>query len=199
MANLVITIISIALVAVAALMGAYYGGNAFIEGQRKALVSSIIESAKQTAAAWHLWVSNHPGSTTLVYPGSDTVIEYNLVPDYLTQTPAFSEAVYPPGLAVARKKFLARCQVNIASTCASGHNVFRLAITPELCLIVSKIAGGDSWTPPRVYPGSYNITNLGKRPFDCIWNDENNDSIMDPPSDPAVSGDDDYLFVYYIS
>ncbi|MCT4575176.1 MAG: hypothetical protein N4A43_02855 [Alphaproteobacteria bacterium] len=51
MANLIITIIAIALVAVAALMGAYYGGTAFNQGQEQAKLSTLINEGSQIVAA----------------------------------------------------------------------------------------------------------------------------------------------------
>lgn len=51
MANLIITIIAIALVAVAALMGAYYGGTAFNQGQEQAKKSTLLNEAAQIVAA----------------------------------------------------------------------------------------------------------------------------------------------------
>jgi type II secretory pathway pseudopilin PulG len=59
MANLIITIIAIALVAIAALMGAYYGGTAFNKGQEKAKASSIMNQAAQIQAAIQMWRVDH--------------------------------------------------------------------------------------------------------------------------------------------
>lgn len=52
MANLIITVISIALVAVAALMGAYYGGSAFMEGQANAKANAFTSTAEQIRGAY---------------------------------------------------------------------------------------------------------------------------------------------------
>lgn len=84
MANLIITVISIALVAVAALMGAYYGGTAFMDGQAKAHANYLIESGKQLAGAWQLYANDHVGSYVLSTPywygfptSNDLVPKYN--------------------------------------------------------------------------------------------------------------------------
>lgn len=61
MANLIITIISIALVAVAALMGAYYGGAAFLQGQAKARANAWLNQAQQIVAADNVWTLNNSG------------------------------------------------------------------------------------------------------------------------------------------
>lgn len=65
MANLIITVVSIALVAVAALMGAYYGGTAFMDGQTKTRANTWITQAEQIAAAIRLWSANNGGNQTL--------------------------------------------------------------------------------------------------------------------------------------
>ena len=51
MSNLIITIISIAIIAVAAIMGIYYGGVAYENGQAQAVANSIANKAKQINAA----------------------------------------------------------------------------------------------------------------------------------------------------
>lgn len=51
MSNLIITIISIALVAVAAIMGAYYGGSAFTQNTTQVAANSIINEAQQILSA----------------------------------------------------------------------------------------------------------------------------------------------------
>ena len=55
MANLIITIISIALVAVATIVGAYYGGIAFQNYQMKAQALAVGNKMSQVAAAIKLW------------------------------------------------------------------------------------------------------------------------------------------------
>lgn len=54
MANLIITIISIALVAVAALFGIYYGGQAYQSANIKAYAATIIGHVKQIEGAYRL-------------------------------------------------------------------------------------------------------------------------------------------------
>ena len=54
MSNLIVTVIAIALVAVASLMGAYYGGSAFLEGSAKANASTLVNQGQQITGAWAL-------------------------------------------------------------------------------------------------------------------------------------------------
>jgi hypothetical protein len=88
MANLIITVISIALVAVAALSAAYYGGSAFMEGQTKAKATTVIEQGKQIAAAWTMYAINNGGEYTLTCDGNGAAdIANNFVPKYLSSLP----------------------------------------------------------------------------------------------------------------
>lgn len=88
MANLIITIISIALVAVAALMGAYYGGQAFFGGQAKARANQIISNANQIAGAIQVWQSaNARGANDYPAWNHSTGASSTLIPDYLASMP----------------------------------------------------------------------------------------------------------------
>jgi hypothetical protein len=57
MANLIITVIAIALVAVASLMGAYYGGSAFLNGQAGSYASALLSEGTQVQGAFATYLS----------------------------------------------------------------------------------------------------------------------------------------------
>ena len=59
MANLIITVIAIALVAVASLMGAYYGGAAFLNNQSAANASTVLNESQQIAGAWQSYLGDN--------------------------------------------------------------------------------------------------------------------------------------------
>ena len=59
MANLIITVIAIALVAISALMGAYYGGSAFIKNQMSANATTVINQCSQLVGAWSAYLSDN--------------------------------------------------------------------------------------------------------------------------------------------
>lgn len=86
MANLIITIISIALVAVAALMSAYYGGQAYQNAQAKAKANEIINSANQIASAVQVWKTSTL-KTDQSYPHWNPPVSSTLIPSYLTSIP----------------------------------------------------------------------------------------------------------------
>ena len=92
MANLIITVISIALVAVAALMGAYYGGSAFMDGQAKARANAIVLGAEQVAGALRLYAVNNGGSLTLTNGNWLSGTSVDLVPKYLSSLPYYEFA-----------------------------------------------------------------------------------------------------------
>jgi len=62
MFSLIITIISIALVAALAVATIYYGGSAFTQGSSKALASTLVSQAQQVAAAEVLYANDHAGA-----------------------------------------------------------------------------------------------------------------------------------------
>lgn len=79
MFSLIITIISIALVAALALATLYYGGDAFNQGRAGAFASQLINEAQQVQAAVQLAEIN----------GADRATVQDLVDgEYLTQAPA---------------------------------------------------------------------------------------------------------------
>lgn len=61
MFSLIITIISIALVAALAVASVYYGGNAFSQGTAKANASALVAQAQQIAAANTLYANDNSG------------------------------------------------------------------------------------------------------------------------------------------
>jgi hypothetical protein len=80
MANLVITVIAIALVAVASLMGAYYGGFAFLNNGASVRASTFIQQGQQLAGDWQAYLLDNaytaPTDVTALITGN-----------YLTQLP----------------------------------------------------------------------------------------------------------------
>jgi len=65
MSNLVITIISIALAAIIAIMGMWYGGSAFTNSSANAQATTMIVQADQIANAIRLWSSDNGGAQDL--------------------------------------------------------------------------------------------------------------------------------------
>jgi hypothetical protein len=62
MFSLIITIISIALVAALALASIYYGGNAFTSGSAKSAAAAVVNQAQQISAAWVMYANDNGGS-----------------------------------------------------------------------------------------------------------------------------------------
>jgi hypothetical protein len=81
MANLIITVIAIALVAVASLMGAYYGGSAFLNNQSAADASSVMNQGQQIAGAWQAYLGDNLNTP----PATLTA----LTPNYLQSVPQY--------------------------------------------------------------------------------------------------------------
>lgn len=64
MFSLIITIISIALVAALAIATIYYGGSAFTQGSAKASASTLVSHAQQVAGANTLYANDNGGTFT---------------------------------------------------------------------------------------------------------------------------------------
>ncbi len=64
MFSLIITIISIALVAALAIASIYYGGDAFSQGSAKAAASTVVSQAQQVSAANTLYKNDNAGSNS---------------------------------------------------------------------------------------------------------------------------------------
>ena len=62
MFSLIVSIISIALVAVLAAASIYYGGDAFTKGSAKALASTVVTQAQQISSAHTLYKNDEGGS-----------------------------------------------------------------------------------------------------------------------------------------
>ena len=65
MFSLIVSIISIALVAVLAAASIYYGGDAFTKGSAKALASTVVTQAQQISSAHTLYKNDEGGSAAL--------------------------------------------------------------------------------------------------------------------------------------
>ena len=89
MFSLIITIISIALVAALALATIYYGGNAFNKGSAEAKASQLINEGQQINGAVAMFNADSVSGADLkgtTFAASDDIA--NLSPTYLAQTPA---------------------------------------------------------------------------------------------------------------
>jgi type II secretory pathway pseudopilin PulG len=99
MNNLIITIIGIALAAVATSMAVYYGGTAFEDGQAAAAANQMISNGQQIAAAFQLYsVAN--GGTTLT-PGTsnnfDNDFNFLVTQGYLESQPTLPSGMTTTG------------------------------------------------------------------------------------------------------
>jgi len=71
MANLIITIISIAIVGIAAAMAIYYGGLAYENQQINTIANTIMNEAQQIGTAERLWSSNNGCGDMSCQPGGN--------------------------------------------------------------------------------------------------------------------------------
>ena len=193
MANLIITIISIALVAVAALMGAYYGGIAFSSGSYKAKAAAYYEQGKQISAAIQLWqanngqdfiktglAGNYNSNNSTTSASAPTPIANLLVPTYLGNMPkpdptdigTISGSVTGQW-ALAGSDDFRNLQ---ASQATYGWYLFLYASSPpnksfiEICKEVAKLGRGPNAVPYLYTTGWTKIFEPGMNAdIDCAW------------------------------
>ena len=170
MANLIITVISIALVAVAALMGAYYGGSAFMDGQAKANANTLVTQADQISAAWTLSATNNGGSY-------DTAGASGVGTGLVTSSPVYlTAAPVPPAAASSDTYTMVKLTTNAAAT---PYNGLRLALVTgdaarNVCKAVAIMAAGSTTAVPTLLAGlttattSVDVSPGTGRKFDCV-------------------------------
>lgn len=88
MFNLIITIISIALVAVLAIATIYYGGTAFTQGSAKAQASTLVSHAQQITAANTLFANANGGTFSNDLTAGSRLLSEN----YLSSVPKHPES-----------------------------------------------------------------------------------------------------------
>jgi hypothetical protein len=78
LANLIITIIGIVIVVIAAVAGAYYGGQAFEQGQINSIANSIVSESQQILQAERLWSvnNNQPDISGMNSPTTSNGVTY---------------------------------------------------------------------------------------------------------------------------
>jgi hypothetical protein len=200
MANLIITIISIALVAVAALMGAYYGGAAFLEGAAKARANKVLNDFQQMEAALNLYALNNGGDYTISgLPDFTGAGDWSpLQPTYLTQnlTPAEGSGgmtKYVCGLFNSGSSSIDEITPCSTAVTLRDLSIFIGAVGEKTCLAITRMARGPSTTSIQDITSSSQIAPLvngasGKR-FDCVYYD-------DGSSQGIIDGGIYYLAIY---
>lgn len=197
MANLIITVISIALVAVAALMGAYYGGTAFMDGQTKAYVNTALSDIEQAAGAANMYFLNErDGVATFPTGNQSNVATLYLVPKYLINNISRSQYTVP-SVSIDGALFYTFLKSTGAllgppSTDAVTTTGFMLAgsypgpasqSVVDLCKKFVETLGDKAAFAPRIGP-SFTSTlpsaelAAGKRYF-CQYADENGNGLID--------------------
>ncbi|HCM83579.1 MAG TPA: hypothetical protein PKW15_01280 [Alphaproteobacteria bacterium] len=160
MANLIITIISIALVAVAALMGAYYGGQAYMQASVKARANQIVNGAKQVAAAWQLWALDN-ASTLYGFPTAE--FADTLVPNYLTQIPTVgTDSSAPKGSMTGPNELPYDFRPTVINQGTSRCNTFNVSVctgSPVTLGMITTVFNTVSYNMYSTDAGWYDLDN----------------------------------------
>jgi uncharacterized protein (UPF0333 family) len=126
MFSLIITIISIALVAALAIATLYYGGSQFSQGSAKAAADQVIGQAQQIAGANTLYANDHGGSYDLTV--SD--LQAN---SYLNSTPGI-------GISMSTSSN-SQYSLGTDSTVNRVNAKFDQVTASAVCLAIEKAAG----------------------------------------------------------
>lgn len=189
MANLIITIISIALVAVAALMGAYYGGTAFSSGQAKSLASTLVSQGQQIAAAWAIQTADNNGTRNIASINALTTG----TSIYLSSNPV------PPQAAVGANttQWTVKTLSDTSASVTSAYDGVYVALTTgqtavDICNQVAIMVAGSGQYPTRYTSatGAFNTlyASGATRKFDCVFSGGSN--VTTPNTT-------DTMYVYY--
>lgn len=178
MANLIITVISIALVAVAALMGAYYGGSAFMEGQEKAKVNRLVSAWEQTSAAVTLYKAETGNDLASQAPDQYAWRGFDdfLVPKYLSQAPFPNTSDNEIFSNFTLNQYISLRSGNSNDPNDGGGYFMSVGVGTDetndgakellrVCKKISQLSRGENASP--IAMTDYTLTNFGK--FDCGW------------------------------
>jgi len=129
MFSLIVSIISIALVAVLAAASIYYGGDAFTKGSAKALASTVVTQAQQISSANTLY-KNDKGGVSAANVAALTAAPGN----YLASAPAMPSKVGSVALEIA---------ADIDTVTAGNQGGVSAVITnAEVCKLINQQANG---------------------------------------------------------
>lgn len=122
MFSLIITIISIALVAALAIASIYYGGAAFSQGSAKAAASTVVAQAQQISAANTLYQNDNAGANA-------TNVALLVSGKYLSSAPVLSSTISSTALDLSGSSVTSTGLTN-ANVCAAINAQVGLATTP---------------------------------------------------------------------
>jgi len=196
MVNLVITILSIALVAIAAVMAVWYGGSSFMNQQAKADANTMIQNMQQMAAAIQLYATQQNGgnvSFPVTIDGTTASIGTYLMPTYIQEMPYLpiykattdggTSFIYPGGWTVGILDSTGQWNVSGSPTAGTAIQAIGLRLdystrAYNACIQLVQQLYGPSATPtPRSNP-SYVKMNLSRQ-IDCGYLDANSNGVLD--------------------
>ncbi len=187
MSNLIITIIAIILVAVAAIMAVWYGGNTYASANTKSYAVMIKTQADLIYAAWQSYALDHNGNFQLlpdnaqqiawgVYSSPGTLA---LIPNYLTALPMMpSDINYQYPNYAWRPYVTSTCGSPVASTSEIDSIEFRMNSNGNaVCQYL--VANYGFALEPREPPGYTDCSWPVGAKYVCRFKDTNANSQLD--------------------
>jgi hypothetical protein len=209
MANLIITVIAIALVAVASLMGAYYGGSAFLNNQSAAQASTAMNQGQQLAGAWQAYLGDNLNTVPSDVYGTATAAGLSTgpagTPQYIAQWPQIPQGAGEAaesnwGIISNSGHYYAVAPVAKSSTSATPDT------NASSCARINKTATGtSSLTPPSAGTLAALVV-AGNNTFGCALNSgitftylTNSATGGNPTITPGALGTGYYVVYYELS
>lgn len=124
MFSLIITIISIALVAALAIASVYYGGDAFTQGTAKANAATVVAQAQQVSAANTLYKNDNGGANAA---NVAALVSGN----YLQAAPVMPAAVGPNNLEIDSTNGLVGAEITNSAVCTQINAQLGVSTTPS--------------------------------------------------------------------
>ena len=148
MVNLIITLISIALIAIVAVAALYNGGDAFRQGSANASAAQLVNAGQQISAANELYALNNNGA----YPSDISLLTNNNA--YLSSLPKI-----PDGFQIETTMPFATLNANVVTIPMNVED------REEVCLKVNEKAGYVNDTIPLF---SSAPTDIMDKTFGCL-------------------------------
>jgi hypothetical protein len=199
MANLIITVIAIALVAIASLMGAYYGGSTYLNSQMLADAATVLSEATQVAAAWNAYrgdnLNNAPATLAALLNTNQVAAGSYLQSIPTAPRAAGNVSYYPVFIASTGTHYFVYADVG-TPTIAGGsiNDPYALA-----CMRIQKTATG---TQPTLIGSAAqgSIAALGNGIYGCgVLTGSVTGGLTDDPTPPGADlATGDYVFEYLI-
>lgn len=188
MANLIVTIMAIGILAAASLAGLYYGGQAYMDAQSTAEANAIVSQATQIESAWRAWVRDNGGTLR-----TDSNSNWASDPATLTNFSSYLAVIPHPniditvqsgGNAATPGNYYLFDRSNCAASGTYALDSIALELKPTskaaaICTKLSSLSGSNSGVPLAVSNPYCNWDLEPTAKYFCAYKDANANGQLD--------------------